>query len=137
MTPHTPLTVLLLDEDESTGLDALAASVAIFGAGRFALRYAYDQGALRQLAVELAALGAPAVIVVDVDHDPEPKSFLAAAAEVGYPLVVLSDGRNDAIQDHALSVGAAAYLPAALPARDMVSRLATLGAPPEQHPAWP
>jgi len=115
MTPHIPLNLILLDEDGSSGLDALAASVAIFGTGRFELRYAYDPGALRQTAVELAEIGATAVIVVDVDHDPEPKSFLAAAAEVGFPLVVLSDGRNDAIQDHALSVGAAGFLPTTMP----------------------
>ena len=133
MIPHTPLTVLLLDEVGSTSLDALAASVAIFGAARIEMIYAYDHDALHRMAGEMADIGATGIIVVDVDHDPQPKRFLATAAEAGYPLVVLSDGRNDAIQDHALSVGAAAYLPAALPAREMVGVLTTLASPPEQY----
>jgi DNA-binding NarL/FixJ family response regulator len=37
--------------------------------------------------------------------------------------VVLTDGNNEAIQDHALSVGAAACLSTSLPAREVVSRL--------------
>jgi hypothetical protein len=35
------------------------------------------------MAAELAAAGTAAVIVVDVDHHPEPKSLLAEAAETG------------------------------------------------------
>jgi AmiR/NasT family two-component response regulator len=118
--------VLLLDEGYATSLDAVAASVALFGRGRLELLCAPDRAALRQMATELAALQAPAVILVDVDHDPEPKSVLAEAADAGLPLAVLSDGRNDAIHDHALSVGAAAYLLTPLPAQELVARLETL-----------
>lgn len=135
MTPHAPVRVLLLDaEEQPAGLDALATSVAIFGANRFELLYAHDLDDLYRMAGELAALGSVAVIVVDVDHDPEPKSILAAAVEAGYPLAVLSDGRNESIADHALSVAADAYVPITVPARDLVDLLATLASPPE--PAW-
>jgi DNA-binding response OmpR family regulator len=120
--------VLVLDEGQPTSLDAVAASVALFGAGRLDLLYAPDLPTLRQMAEELTALGAPAVVVVDVDHDPHPKSVLAEAAETGYPLAVLSNGRSDAIQGHALSVGAAAYLMTPLPAQELVARLAALSA---------
>jgi DNA-binding NarL/FixJ family response regulator len=51
---------------------------------------------------------------------------LAEAADMGFPLAVLSDGRSDAIHDHALSVGADAYLLSDLPARSLVARLAAL-----------
>jgi DNA-binding NarL/FixJ family response regulator len=50
--------------------------------------------------------------------------------------VVLSDGRDDAIADHALSVGAAAYAPTSLPGRDLVDLLATLATPPEAVTPW-
>ena len=120
----TPL--VLLDEGEATGLDALAASVSIFGAGRFQLLYADDLDSLVEMTGELARRQVKAVVVVDADHDPEPKDLLATAAETGFPLVVLSDGRSDAIHDHALSVGAAAYLLCELPARDLVHRLEAL-----------
>ena len=131
MTPHHPPSVLLLDDDAAGSLDALAASVAVFAAGRLELLYADDADVLRRMADELAALDAPALIVVDVDHRPEPKSFLAAAADAGYPLVVLTDGLDDTIADHALSVGAAAYAPSSLPGRELVNLLATLASPPE------
>ena len=121
-----PIQVLLLDEGYATSLDAVAASVALFGRGRLELLCAPDLGSLREMANELAALDAPAVIVVDVDHDPEPKSVLARAAEAGFPLAVLSDGHNDAIHDHALSVGAAAFLLTPLPAQELVARLEAL-----------
>ena len=120
----TPL--VLLDEGEATSLDALAASVSIFGAGRFQLLYAADLDSLVQMTGELASRHIEALVVVDADHDPEPKDLLATAAETGFPLVVLSDGRHDAIHDHALSVGAAAYLLSELPARDLVGRLEAL-----------
>jgi AmiR/NasT family two-component response regulator len=120
--------VLLLDEGYATSLDAVAASVALFGRGRLEVRCAPDLGSLREMADELAALHAPTVIVVDVDHDPEPKSVLAEAAEAGFPLAVLSDGHNDSIHDHALSVGAAAYLLTPLPAQELVARLESLSA---------
>jgi hypothetical protein len=83
------------------------------------------------MAGELASVGSSAVIVVDVDQNPEPKSILAAAVEAGYPLAVLSDGRNDAIADHALAVSADAYLPLTLPARELVEVLAGLASEPE------
>jgi DNA-binding response OmpR family regulator len=118
--------VLLLDEGYATSLDAVAASVALFGRGRLELLCAPDLPSLREMAGELAALDAPTVIVVDVDHDPEPKSVLAEAVEAGFPLAVLSDGRSDAIHDHALSVGAAAYLLSELPARELIARLAAI-----------
>ena len=118
--------VLLLDEGCATNLDAVAASVALFGRGRLELLCAPDLHSLRQMAGELAALQAPAVIVVDVDHDPAPKSVLAEAADAGFPVAVLSDGRNDAIHDHALSVGAAAYLLTPLPAQELVAHLEAL-----------
>jgi DNA-binding NarL/FixJ family response regulator len=118
--------VLLFDEGQASNLDALAASVSIFGAGRFELLYASDLDSLRQMAVELAALDAAALVVVDADHEREPKELLATAANMGFPLVVLSDGRDDAIHDHALSVGAAAYLLSELPARALVDSLDAL-----------
>ena len=118
--------VLLFDEGQPTSLDALAASVSIFGAGRFELLYAADLDSLCQMAGELASAHADALVVVDADYDPEPKDLLARAADMGFPLVVLSDGRDDAIHDHALSVGAAAYLLSELPARDLVERLGAI-----------
>jgi hypothetical protein len=118
--------VLALDEGQASSLDAVAASVAVVGAGRLELLYASDLPTLRSMADELVAFGAPAVIVVDVDDDPEPKSVLAEAAEMGFPLAVVSNGRSDAIHDHALSVGADAYLLSALPARALVASLAAL-----------
>ena len=124
--PHPPIPVLCLDEGEADSLDALAASVAIFGADRFELLYAPDREALHRMTAELAALHADALVVVDADRHPEPKSLLADVAETGFPLVVLSDGHSDAIQDHALSVGAAAYLLSTLPAHDLVDRLAAI-----------
>ncbi|MGH9012010.1 MAG: hypothetical protein ACRDYF_19525 [Acidimicrobiia bacterium] len=118
--------VLLFDEGQASSLDALAASVGIFGAGRFELLYASDMDSLRQMAGELADAHAAALVVVDADHDPEPKDLLATAADMGFPLVVVSDGRDDAIHDHALSVGAAAYLLSDLPARELVADLAAI-----------
>jgi DNA-binding NarL/FixJ family response regulator len=118
--------VLVLDEGQATSLDALALSVAIFGAGQFELLYASDLDSLLQMAGDVASARARAVIVVDVDHAPEPKDRLARAAELGFPLVVTSDGGNDAIHDHALSVGASAYLLNTLPARELVARLGEL-----------
>lgn len=135
-TPHATVSVLLLDDEAATSLDALAASVAVFGPGRLELLYATDAAELHRMAGELSALDAPALLVVDVDHRPEPKSFLAAAADAGYPLVVLSDGHDDAIAGHALSVGAAAYAPTSLPGRELVDLLAGLASPPAAVPAW-
>jgi len=122
--PATP--VLLYDEGQASSLDALAASVGIFAAGRFELLYASDLDSLRQMAGELAGAHAEALVVVDADYTAEPKDLLANAADMGFPLVVLSDGRDDAIHDHALSVGAAAYLLSELPARALVDRLEAL-----------
>lgn len=131
-TPRTPVRVLLLDaEEQPAGLDALAASVAVFGTGQFELLYAHDLDALYRMAGELAGTGAVAAIVVDVDHEPEPKTVMASAADAGYPLVVLSDDRNDRIADHALSVAAAAYAPTTLPARELLDLLATVASPPQ------
>lgn len=122
--PTTP--VLLLDEGQATSLDALAASLSMFGAGQFELLYAHDLDALRRMTDALTSLHADALIVVDADHDPQPKNLLATAADLGFPLVVVSDGRDDAILDHALSVGAAAYLLGDLPAREVVASLGSL-----------
>ena len=124
--PRTTTSVLLFDEGQPTSFDALAASVSIFGAGRFELLYAADMDSLQRMAGELTRIDADAVVVVDADYDPEPKDLLARAADMGFPLIVLSDGRDDAIHDHALSVGAAAYLLSELPARDLVARLGAL-----------
>jgi hypothetical protein len=121
--------VLVLDEDPTTSLDALATAVAVFGEGRFKLLYADDQEALRTMADQLATAGAAAVIVVDVDDHPAPKHLLADVTEAGFPIAVVTGGRNAAIQDHALSVGADAYLPTSLPARELVSVLWALGGP--------
>jgi len=118
--------VLLLDDGYASSLDAVAASVALFGRGRLEVRCAPDLGALRAMAGDVIAADAPAVIVVDVDHDPAPKSVLAEAADAGLPLAVLSDGHSDAIHDHALSVGAAAYLLTPLPAQELVANLEAL-----------
>ena len=122
--PCTP--VLLLDEGQATSLDALAASVSIFGAGQFELLYAPDLDSLRRMTAELADLHAEALVIVDADYDTQPKNLLATAAEGGFPLVVVSNGRDDAIHEHALSVGAAAYLLSELPARELVARLSDL-----------
>jgi hypothetical protein len=124
--PRPTTSLLLFDEGQPTSLDALAASVGIFGAGRFEVLYAFGLDSLRRMADELTSVNADAVIVVDADYDPEPKDLLAKAADMGFPLVVLSDGRDDAIHEHALSVGAAAYLLSELPARDLVDRLGAL-----------
>jgi DNA-binding NarL/FixJ family response regulator len=118
--------VLVLDDGEAANLDGLATSVAVFGHGQLDLHYATDLEALRSLGDELTARQARAVVVVDADQSAEPKSLLADAADLGFPLVVLSDGRHDAIHDHALSVGATAYLLSALPARELVARLEAL-----------
>lgn len=118
--------VLMLDHGQAANLDAVAASVALFGRGRLELVCAPDLGTLREMADELVARHAPAVIVVDVDHELTPKSVLAEAADAGLPLAVLSDGRSDAIHDHALSVGAAAYLLTPLPAKELVASLEAL-----------
>lgn len=136
-TLHPQRRVLVLDEEPATAtsLDALAMAVAVFGRGRLGLLYADDQDALRRMADELAAAGTPTVIVVDVDRHPEPKHVLAEVAEAPFPVAVVTDGRHEAIHDHALSVGAAAYLPTSLPARDMVSRLTALPRPPQVTPA--
>ena len=64
------------------------------------------------------------VVVVNVDDDPEPKQTLADLAEAGFPVVVLTEGRDDTVVEHARSVGAAACLPLSLPARELLSRLA-------------
>ena len=127
MTSDSRLHVLLLDEGDATSLDALAASVAIFGADRFELVPAPDCSTLWRTAAEFATSDAQAVVVVDVDRHPEPKSVLANVAEIGFPVVVVTDGHHDAIQDHALSVGAAAYLPTTMPARELVACLSALG----------
>jgi hypothetical protein len=124
--PRSCIPVLCLDEGQTDSLDALAASVAIFGADRFELLYAPDREALHRMTDELAVLHADALVVVDADHHPQPKSLLADAADTGFPLVVLSDGQSDAIHGHALSVGAAAYLLSTLPAQDLVDRLAAI-----------
>lgn len=129
--PARPTPVVLLDEGQATSFDALAASVSIFGAGRFDLLYATDRESLRRMTGELAG-HTRALVIVDADHDPEPKNLLATAADMGFPLVVLTDGRDDAIHDHALSVGAAAYLLSELPARELVARLEALF---DDHPA--
>lgn len=132
LTENSPLPqvhVLVLDEDPTTSLDGLATAVAIFGEGRFKLLYADDRDDLWTMADQLATAGTAAVIVVDVDGHPEPKHLLADVAEAGFPVAVVTDGRNEAIQDHALSVGAAACLPTSLPAREMVSVLGALGGP--------
>jgi hypothetical protein len=124
--PRSCIPVVCLDEGQADSLDALAASVAIFGADRFELLYAPDRETLRRMTDELAVLHADALVVVDADRHPEPKSLLADAADTGFPLVVLSDGQSDAIHGHALSVGAAAYLLSTLPAQDLVDRLAAI-----------
>jgi DNA-binding NarL/FixJ family response regulator len=131
MNPLYPLPVLALDEGDPGALDAMATAVAVFGRGRLALHYADDRGGLRRMAAECMAAGAPAVIVVDVDRHPQPKDVLADVTEAGFPVAVLSDGSDDAIADHALSVGAAAYLPTTLPAGELVALLATLPRPAE------
>jgi hypothetical protein len=133
--PQSP-SVLLLDDEAATSLDALAAAVAVFAPGGLDLLYAENADALHRMAGELSAVDAPALIVVDVDRHPEPKSFLALVADAGYPLVVLSTGADDTIADHALSVGAAAFAPTSLPGRELVNLLATLASPPGSAPGW-
>ncbi len=125
MKRHVPMidsstVVLVLDEGNATSLDALGAAVALFGRGNLKLVYVHDRASLPGV----AALGA-GVAVVDVDRDPDPKNVLAEVVEAGLPVVVLTDGLNSAIPDHALSVGAAACLATSLPARELVSRLSS------------
>lgn len=139
LTETSPLSlahVLVLDEDPTTSLDALATAVAIFGEGRFSLLYAEDPDGLRLMADQLAGAGTPAVIVVDVDDHPAPKHLLANLTEAGFPVAVVTGGNNHAIHDHALSVGAAAYLPTSLPARELVSVLGSLPQPRADEPLW-
>jgi len=124
--PRSSTPVLVLDDGDAPSLDGLATSVAVFGGGRIDLHYAPDLDTLRSMSDELVAHRARPVVVVDADHSLAPKSLLADAADLGFPLVVLSDGRDDAIHDHALSVGATAYLVSALPARELVARLAAI-----------
>ena len=126
MTPLPQAHVLVLDEDPTTSLEALATAVAIFGEGGFTLLYAEDQDGLRMMADQLGTAGTAAVVVVDVDDHPEPKDLLADVTGAGFPVAVVTGGRNEAIQHHALSVGAAAYLPTSLPARELVSTLRAL-----------
>jgi len=129
MIDFPPIPVLVLDEGQAANLDALALTVAAFGRGRFNLAYAHHRSSLRRMAAQLAV----GVVVVDVDQDPDPKDLLADVVELGFPVVVLTDGRNDAIFDHAQSVGAAACLPTSSPAHEIVSNLelaATSGTPP-------
>ena len=127
--------LLVLDDGQATSLDGLATSLAIFGGGACDVLYAPDAVSLRAMAGELATdRRTEALIVVDADQHPEPKALLAEAADLGFPLAVLSDGRSDAIHDHALSVGATAYLLSALPARELVDRLASLPAPCDTAP---
>jgi DNA-binding NarL/FixJ family response regulator len=128
--------VLVLDEDPTRNLDALATAVAIFGEGRFNLLYAEDQDGLHLMADRLAGTGTSAVIVVDVDDHPAPKQLLANVTEAGFPVAVVSDGDNEAIHDHALSVGAAAYLPTSLPARELVFALGSLPQPRADDTLW-
>src|SRR5439155_788657 len=90
--PATP--VLVLDDGEAANLDGLATSVAVFGRGQLALHYATDLDDLRSMSDELAARRARGVVVVDADHCPAPKALLADAADLGFPLAVLSDGRG-------------------------------------------
>ena len=104
----------------------------MFGRGRLTLAYADDRDGLHRMAGRLAAAGAAAVVVVDADRHPEPKDLLADIADAGFPLAVLSDGTSGDIADHALSVGAAACLTTARPARDLVSLLAALCRPAEE-----
>ena len=137
MTSRSRLHVLLLDEGDPASLDALAASVAIFGGDGFELVPAPDRDSLWRTARNIAAAGVEAVVVVDVDCHPEPKSVLADVADTGFPVVVLTDGRNDAIHDHALSVGAAAYLPMTMPAREMVAWLTALASSADRPPGTP
>jgi hypothetical protein len=113
--------VLVLDEGDATNLDALALTLAVFGRGRFELLYADDRRSLRRMAAQLDRVAG--VVVVDVDRYPDPKDLLAEVAEAGVPVVVVTDGRNEAIFDHALSVGAAACVATSLPARDVISHL--------------
>ena len=79
--PRSCTPVLLLDEGLPTNLDALAASLSIFGAGRFQLLYAADLDTLRQMAGELASVHAEALVVVDADYDPEPKAAASARGD--------------------------------------------------------
>jgi DNA-binding NarL/FixJ family response regulator len=115
-----PVDVLVLDEGQAeTSLDALAAAVAVFGRGTIRLLYAHHRSALPDMADRCGA----DIIVVDVDRDPRPKDILADVVEAGPPVVVVTDGRDDSVPDHALSVGASACLQTSMPARDLVAHL--------------
>jgi AmiR/NasT family two-component response regulator len=121
MKSESLISLILFDNGRAApGLDGLAAAVAIFGQGRFLVASVHDPTAVRA-ATDAAA---ERVVVVNVDDDPEPKQTLADLAEAGFPVVVLTDGRDDTVAEHARSVGAAACLPLSLPARELISRLA-------------
>jgi AmiR/NasT family two-component response regulator len=121
MKSESLISLILFDNGRATaGLDGLAAAVAMFGQGRFFLASVHDPTAVRA-ATDAAA---ETVVVVNVDDDPEPKQTLADLAEAGFPVVVLTDGRDETVAEHARSVGAAACLSMSLPARELISRLA-------------
>jgi AmiR/NasT family two-component response regulator len=121
MSPRSLTSLIVFDNGQAAGLDGLALAVASFGYGRFELSYVDDLAAFRAVDGHLADRS---VIVVNVDDDPQPKQTLADLADVGLPVVVLTDRRDGTIAEHARSVGAAACLPLSLPAREIISRLA-------------
>jgi len=119
----SPVSILLLDDGHQT-FDGLAAAVALFGRGRVELAYLDDAHSLRVVAQHTGVQ----LLLVDVDGAADPKSVLADLIDaVGLPIVVLTDGRP-AVVDGVRAVDALAWLPTALPARELVELLTALAA---------
>ena len=115
-----PLLGVVVDDGQARTIDGLAMAAAIFGHGRFELIYVDDPTAIPSPAVAPAA---GVVVIVDVDRDPNPKQTLAKLTQRDVPVVVLTDGRDQTVAEHARSVGVAACLPTSLPAHEILSYL--------------
>jgi len=117
------VTLVVLDDGSAAGLDGVALAVAAFGHGRFRLTYAPDVAAIRAAAPRMRT---GCVAVVNVDDDRFPKQTVADISDTGLPVVVLTDGTDETIAEHAASTGAAACLALSVPGRELVSMLEML-----------
>lgn len=113
-----PLPVVIVDDGHAGTVEGLAVAVAVFGQGRLDLIAVGDWTAVRAATAHLAA----GVVVVDVDRHPDPKDALAELAGGCLPVVVLTDGRDETVAEHAHSVGVVTCLSTS-PAHEIVSRL--------------
>jgi AmiR/NasT family two-component response regulator len=121
MMAAAPLPVVIVDDGHAETVEGLAVAVAAFGQGRLDLVAVGDWMAARSTAARLAA----GVVVVDVDRHPDPRDALAKLTEGCLAVVVLTDGRDETVAEHARSVGAVTCLTTS-PAHEVVSRLCAL-----------